>query len=253
MRPKLGISQRLIQLGVLILILVAWYIGTMPGHINPLLLPPPGPVFKDFWQLLTNSSIWPDLWVTVHEWLVAVAIAAIAGCGLGYIISRSAYAVRVFDPLLAGIYSIPAILLFPLYLLFFGLGAGSKIAIGTTIAFFPVVLNTIAGLANVDKAYIRAAQSMGANDFQLFWSVMLPAAFPVVLTGLRLGCIIAFLAILGGETISSLAGLGHRIVSLAENMESAQMFANIVFAVLMAFIINGVVSFAEARGSRGFQ
>ena len=65
--------------------------------------------------------------------------------------------------------------------------------------------------------------------------------------------IIAFLAILGGETISSLAGLGHRIVSLAENMESAQMFANIVFAVLMAFIINGVVSFAEARGKRGFQ
>ncbi|HEX4192133.1 MAG TPA: hypothetical protein VHY80_03505, partial [Stellaceae bacterium] len=140
MRPQLGISQRLIQLGVLILILVAWYIGTMPGHINPLLLPAPGPVFKDFWVLLTTSSIWPDLWVTVHEWLVAVAIAAIAGCSLGYIISRSAYAVRVFDPLLAGIYSIPAILLFPLYLLFFGLGAGSKIAIGTTIAFFPVVL-----------------------------------------------------------------------------------------------------------------
>ena len=121
---------------MLILILVAWYIGTMPGHINPLLLPPPAPVFKDFWVLLTTSGIWPDLWVTVHEWIVAVAIAAIAGCSLGYIISRSAYAVRVFDPLLAGIYSIPAILLFPLYLLFFGLGAGSKIAIGTTIASF---------------------------------------------------------------------------------------------------------------------
>ena len=180
MRPKLGVSQRLIQLGVLILILVAWYIGTLPGHINRLLLPPPIPVFEDFWGLLTSSDIWPDLWVTVHEWLVAVAISAVAGCSLGYIISRSAYSVRVFDPLLAGIYSIPAILLFPLYLLFFGLGPGSKIAIGVTIAFFPVVLNTIAGLANVDKSYIRAAQSMGANDFQLFWSVMLPAAFPVV-------------------------------------------------------------------------
>lgn len=253
MRPKLRFSQRLIQLGVLILILVAWYIGTLPGHINRLLLPPPIPVFEDFWGLVTHSDIWPDLWVTVHEWLVAVAIAAVAGCGLGYIISRSAYSVRVFDPLLAGIYSIPAILLFPLYLLFFGLGPGSKIAIGVTIAFFPVVLNTIAGLANVDKSYIRAAESMGANDFQLFWSVMLPAAFPVVLTGLRIGCIIAFLAILGGETISSLAGLGHRIVSLAENMESSRMFANIVFAVLIAFVINGIVSFAEARGRRGFQ
>jgi ABC-type nitrate/sulfonate/bicarbonate transport system permease component len=87
----------------------------------------------------------------------------------------------------------------------------------------------------------------------MFWSVMMPAAFPVVLTGLRLGCIIAFLAILGGETISSLAGLGHRIVSLAENMESAQMFGNIIFAILMAIIINGTVSFVEARGRRGMR
>ncbi len=253
MKKESKIPQRLIQLGVLLAILLVWWWGTLPGRINPLLLPPPAPVFKNFWLLLTTASIWPDLWVTVHEWIVAFLLASTTGCTLGYVISRSGYAVRVFDPLLAGLYSIPAILLFPLYLLFFGLGSGSKIAIGTTIAFFPIVLNTIAGLAYVDKAYIRAAQSMGANDFQLFWSVMMPAAFPVVLTGLRLGCIIAFLAILGGETISSLAGLGHRIVSLAENMESAQMFGNILFAILMAFIINGTVSYVEARGRRGMQ
>jgi ABC-type nitrate/sulfonate/bicarbonate transport system permease component len=247
------LAQRLVQLGVLLAIMAAWYWATQPGRVNHLLLPAPGPVFRNFWILLTTSSIWPDLLVTVHEWIVAFAIASIGGCSLGYIISRSGYAVRVFDPLLAGLYSIPAILLFPLYLLFFGLGPGSKIAIGTTIAFFPVVLTPIAGLANVDKAYIVASKSMGANSFQLFWSVMLPAAFPIVLTGLRLGCILAFLSILGGETISSLAGLGHRIVSLAENMESAQMFGNILFAIAMAFIINGTVSYVEARGRRGMQ
>jgi ABC-type nitrate/sulfonate/bicarbonate transport system permease component len=253
MKTSSRFAQRLVQLGVLLAILLAWYWATLPGHVNALLLPPPAPVFRNFWILLTTASIWPDLLVTVHEWIVAFLLAAIGGCGLGYIISRSGYAVRVFDPLLAGIYSIPAILLFPLYLLFFGLGPGSKIAIGTTIAFFPVALNTIAGLSYVDKAYITAARSMGANSLQLFWSVMLPAAFPIVLTGLRLGCILAFLSILGGETISSLAGLGHRIVSLAENMESAQMFGNILFAILMAFIINGAVSFVEARGRRGMQ
>jgi len=253
MKSSSRLMQRLVQLGLLLALLVAWYWATLPGGINQLLLPPPGPVFRDFWVLLTTSSIWPDLAVTVREWIAAFLIATIGGCSLGYIISRSGYAVRVFDPLLAGIYSIPAILLFPLYLLFFGLGPGSKIAIGTTIAFFPVVLNTIAGLSYVDRAYITAARSMGANSLQLFWSVMLPAAFPIVLTGLRLGCILAFLSILGGETISSLAGLGHRIVSLAENMESAQMFGNILFAIAMAFIINGVVSYVEARGRRGMQ
>jgi len=253
MKKPSRLAAHLVQLGILVVVLGAWYWATLPGGINHLLLPPPIPVFEGFWVLFTADSIWPDLLVTVREWVTAVLLASVSGCTLGYLISRSGYAVRVFDPLLAGLYSIPAILLFPLYLLFFGLGPGSKIAIGTTIAFFPIVLNTIAGLAYVDKAYITAARSMGASDFQLFWSVMLPAAFPVVLTGLRIGCIVAFLSILGGETISSLAGLGHRIVSLAENMETSRMFSNILFAVLIAIVINVIVTFAEARGRRGMQ
>lgn len=253
MKKPSRLAAHLVQLGILVAVLGAWYWATLPGGINHLLLPPPIPVFEGFWVLFTADSIWPDLLVTVREWVFAVAISSVSGCILGYLISRSNYAVRVFDPLLSGLYSIPAILLFPLYLLFFGLGPGSKIAIGTTIAFFPIVLNTIAGLAYVDKAYITAARSMGASDVQLFWSVMLPAAFPVVLTGLRIGCIVAFLSILGGETISSLAGLGHRIVSLAENMETSRMFSNILFAVLIAIVINIIVTFAEARGRRGMQ
>ncbi len=144
------------------------------------------------------------------------------------------YTVRVFDPLLAGFYSVPAILLFPLYLLFFGLGPASKIAIGTTIAFFPVALNTIAGLSFVNRSYVTAARSMGASDLQLFSTVMLPAALPVVLTGFRLGGIIAFMTILGCEMIASLSGLGHRIVEAGENMEPSKMFAGIIFAVLLA-------------------
>jgi ABC-type nitrate/sulfonate/bicarbonate transport system permease component len=247
------VAQHLVQLAILLAVLALWYVATLPGRINPLLLPAPGPVFTDFGALLTTGSIWPDLLVTVYEWIVAFVIAAAGGCIIGYLVSLTPYAVRVFDPLFAGLYSVPAILLFPLYLLFFGLGPGSKIALGITIAFFPIVLNTIAGLSYVDRAYVTAARSMGANDLQLFWSVMLPAAFPVVLTGFRLGCIISFLAILGAETLSSLGGLGHRIVSLAENMESAQMFANILFAVLIAVGINVALSFIEARGKRWAQ
>jgi ABC-type nitrate/sulfonate/bicarbonate transport system permease component len=244
------LAQRLIQLGILAAVLAVWYLVTLPGRINPLLLPAPLPVLADFGALVTTRGIWADLFITVSEWVVAFTIAAAAACVIGYFVSRSAYAVAVFDPLFAGLYSVPAILLFPLYLLFFGLGPGSKIALGTTIAFFPIVLNTIAGLSFVDRSYVTAARSMGASGMQLFGLVMLPAAFPVILTGFRLGSIIAFLAILGAETISSLGGLGHRIVSLAENMESAQMFANILFAILIAVVINFALSYAEARSKR---
>jgi ABC-type nitrate/sulfonate/bicarbonate transport system permease component len=156
----------------------------------------------------------------------------------------------VFEPLLAGIYSVPIILFLPLYVLFFGLGPASKIALGTSISFFPIVLSTIAGFGYVDRMYVVAARSMGASNWQLFRHVLLPAALPVILTGLRMGFTVALLSILGSETIASLAGLGHRIVHLAEAMEMSRMFAYIVFVVAIAATLNTIVSTLEARGKR---
>ena len=154
----------------------------------------------------------------------------------------------MFEPLIAGIYSVPIILFLPLYVLFFGLGPASKIALGATISFFPIVLNTIAGFGYVDKIFIVSARSMGASNYQLFRFVLLPAAFPVILTGLRMGFTVALLAILGSETIASLAGLGHRIVHLAEGMDMARMFAYITFVVAIALFLNAVRVRARSAG-----
>lgn len=245
------LAQRLIQLAFLVIVLLAWQVGTMQGHISPLLLPPIASVYREFLSLLAAGQFWPDLGTTLYELALAFLIAAATGTVCGYTVSRSGYAVKVFDPLFAGLYAIPAILLFPLYVLFFGIGPGSKIAMGATIAFFPVVLNTIVGLSYVNRAYLTAARSMGASPRQMFWSVMLPAAFPVLLVGLRMGLILAFLSILGGETIASFSGLGHRIVELGENLDTAKMFAYIVFVVAISLLLNAAVSFAETRGRRG--
>ncbi len=91
----------------------------------------------------------------------------------------------------------PIILFLPLYVLFLGLGPASKIALGATISFFPIVLNTIAGFSNVDKLHVTAARSMGASDWALFRYVLVPAALPVMLTGLRMGFTVALLSIIG--------------------------------------------------------
>jgi ABC-type nitrate/sulfonate/bicarbonate transport system permease component len=244
-------AYRLVQLGFLGAVLLAWQIATTRGHVSSLLLPPLPAVSHDFFSLLEGRGFWPDLGTTLYELVVAFFIAACAGTTIGYAVSRSGYAVKVFDPLFSGLYAIPAILLFPLYVLFFGIGSGSKIAMGATIAFFPVVLNTIAGLSYVNRVYVVAARSMGASPRHMFWSVMLPSAFPVLLTGLRMGLILAFLSILGSETITSFAGLGHRIVELGENLDTAQMFAYIVFVIAIAWLLNAAVSFAERRSRRG--
>ncbi|MBO0756709.1 MAG: ABC transporter permease subunit, partial [Bradyrhizobiaceae bacterium] len=182
------------------------------------------------------------------ELAAAFAISVSLGVTLGYLISRSPYLIKVFEPLFAGVYAIPIILFLPLYVLILGLGPASKIALGATISFFPIIINTIAGFSTVDQTLTRAARSMGANDVQMFRYVLFPAALPVILAGLRIGFTVALLSVIGSETIASLAGLGHRIVNLAENMEMARMFAYIVFVVAIVACLNGVVSRLEARG-----
>jgi ABC-type nitrate/sulfonate/bicarbonate transport system permease component len=231
-------------------VILLWYLGTAYWGISRILLPNPVNVWSELLDVLRSGEFLPDLQVTLTELAVAFTISGAAGVTLGYLISRSPYLIKVFEPLLAGFYSVPVILFLPLYVLFFGLGQGSKIAIGTTISFFPVVLNTIAGFGTVERIFITAARSMGASDWQMFRYVLLPAAFPVILTGLRIGFTVALLSILGSETIASLDGLGHRIVHLAEAMETARMFAYIAFAVVIAAVLNTTVSTLEARARR---
>jgi ABC-type nitrate/sulfonate/bicarbonate transport system permease component len=89
---------------------------------------------------------------------------------------------------------------------------------------------------------------MGASPFQLFWYVLVPDAFPVVIAGLRMGLVLGFLAILGGETLTSNAGLGHQIVTMAESLEPAKMFAYIAVAFALAIALNMLTSYVETRG-----
>jgi ABC-type nitrate/sulfonate/bicarbonate transport system permease component len=242
---------RLVQAGCAAAVFLAWHVSTSTGIVNPILLPSLESSLEEFADLIASGSFWPYLAVTLSELVTAFAMAASLGSVIGYAVSLTRFTVRMFDPLFAGLYSIPVILLFPLYVLFFGIGEGSKIAIGATIAFFPIVLNTIAGFSFVDRTLIAAARSMGASPAQMFWSVMLPAAFPVVLTGLRIGFILAFLSILGTETIASISGLGHQIVAYSEQIEPAKMFAYIFLAIVISFILTAFVSFVERQAQRG--
>src|SRR6266404_7476609 len=244
------LASRAVQAAFLIALVALWYLATTRWRVSPLLLPNPVAVLRDFWEILRTGEFLGDLRVTLTELAAAFAIAASCGVVVGYVISRSQYRIRVFEPLFAGIYSVPIILFLPLYVLFFGLGPASKIALGATIGFFPIALNTIAGFGYIDKIFITSARSMGASNYQLFRYVLLPAALPIMLTGMRMGFTVALLSIIGSETIASLAGLGHRIVHLAEAMEMAPMFAYIAFVVAIAAILNMLVSALEARGRR---
>ena len=242
--------SRVVQACFVLAILVSWYLATELWGVSGLLLPKPGAVLRELMDVLRTGEFVPDLRVTLGELAAAFALAALGGTVAGYLVSRSRYWTYAVEPLLAAIYAIPLILFLPLYVLFFGLGPASKIALGATIGFFPVALSTVAGFRGVERMYTVVARSMGCSDYQLFRWVLLPAALPVILGGLRMGFTVALLSILGAETLSSVSGLGHKIVSLGENMDMARMFAYIAFAVAIAVSLNALVSWLDARGRR---
>jgi ABC-type nitrate/sulfonate/bicarbonate transport system permease component len=242
--------SRLVQAGFVAGLIVIWYLAATRWGVNRLLLPNPLAVYDNLLDILRSGEFIDDLETTLGELAVAFAISVTGGVTVGYAISRSPYAIEVLEPLFAALYAIPIILFLPLFVLFFGLGPASKIALGASISFFPIVINTIAGFGHVDRLFVTAARSMGASDYHLFRYVLVPAALPVILTGLRMGFTTALLSIIGSETLASLAGLGHRIVHLAEAMDMARMFAYIVFVIAIAVALNAVVSTLEARGRR---
>ncbi|MBT3552438.1 MAG: ABC transporter permease [Rhodospirillaceae bacterium] len=240
---------RLIQLSMFAVVFLAWFIATETESVSNLFLPKLGNVAVDFKEILASGEAWSPLWITLFELAVAFFNAVVFGSSIGYLVSRSKFLMRTFEPMFSSMFAVPLIIFYPLALLFFGLGPGSKIAIGSALGFFPVVLNTINGFGHVDAGYMRVARSMGAKGFPMFRRVLLPAALPIILTGYRIGFILCFLSIVGGETIGSFSGLGHQIVFYAESMHTSMMFAYIIFIVIIAYILNSLVFYMERKGN----
>ena len=238
---------RAVQIGFVVVILALWYYVGAAGKVSHIFLPQLPRVFEKFISILGTSQLYINLAVTLFELAVAFTIASVLGLSIGYFVGRSRYAILVLEPLIAGLFAIPLVVFLPLFILFFGIGVESKIAFGASYAFFPIVLNTISGISQVDPRLVIVARSMGANEWQLFRRVLLPAALPVIVTGLRIGFTIGFLSILGSEMISGLRGLGTRIVTLAEGMNTAEMFAYILLVIVLAIILNVSLTNVQRR------
>jgi ABC-type nitrate/sulfonate/bicarbonate transport system permease component len=240
-------AARSIQLSFVAIVAGAWYLASETGSVSRLFLPPPREVMAAIERLVGTNAFWSAVTVTLTTIGKAFVIALVAGVSAGYLVTRSKLAMRVIEPILSGLFTIPITLFLPMFILFFGIGAGSKVAYGATYAFFPIALNTIAAFSKAEERYLRAARSMGANAWETFRHVLLPGAMPVLITGMRIGFFICFASVLGGETISSVAGVGRNIALSAELMEPARMYAWIMFVILTSVTLNMIVHNIENR------
>jgi ABC-type nitrate/sulfonate/bicarbonate transport system permease component len=241
---------RAIQLGVIVALFAVWVLLTSAHAVNSLFLPAPLAVAGALANLVRTSAFWSAVGVTAFTTAVAYAIASTAGVVVGFFIGRSPTLTTAYRPVLSGLFAIPLTLFFPLFVVMFGLGPPSKIAFGALYGFFPIVLNTIAGFSGIDRLFLRSAQSQGATRVQMLRHIFVPGAWPIVLTGLRIGFFITFASVLGGETLSSASGVGHAIAHEGDLLDSPPMFAWIAIVLSVTVVLNLVLSVIEKRAVR---
>jgi ABC-type nitrate/sulfonate/bicarbonate transport system permease component len=236
-----------IQIGFFGLFFALWWIESLAGWVNPIIVPHLQDVVTAFAGVMTSPDTLGALGTTLSTFALAYGGAIVSGIAVGYAVSSSRLLTKTYEPVLAAIYTIPLIIFFPTFLLFFGIGVKSKIALGFVAAFFPIALNTVAGFTSVDERLRTAALTFGATRVQMLRRVLFPGAFGIILTGLRIAFIPCFASVLAGEIIASTSGLGHEISYSAAMMEPARMFAYVFVAIIIAALFNFGLTTWEAR------
>lgn len=227
--------------------LAIWWLFSSTGIVNPVLLPAPGEVFGSFLRLTGDGTllkhVGASLLRVVEGFLLALAIALPVGIAMGL----SQVARGLLEPLLELLRPIPPIAVIPLAMLWFGIDEFSKVAIITYGAFFPVLVNTMAGFSEVEPVLIRAAQTLGATRFQIFRDVIIRSAFPFMVVGARLGMGMAFIVLVAAELIASSEGLGYLINDARYRFKTDEIFLGMACIGVLGFLLNKILLEVERR------
>lgn len=221
-----------------LLLLLGWEATCRFAHVSPAILPPPTQVARKWMEYLRSGELPADAGATLLRVFVGFAIGAGLALPLGLWMGARDKIYVLFNPLIQILRPIPPIAFIPLSILWFGLGnppAFFLIALG---AFFPVLMNTIAGVRNVDLIYVRVAQNLGAKPATLFRRVLLPGAMPSILAGLRVGVGVAFICVIVAEMIAVNNGLGYRILEAREYFWSDKIIAGMISIGLIGLAID---------------
>ena len=238
-----------VRLGVVILILIAWEIMAR-WFIDPLFIAPPSRVFTSLGKVLETNGVPAALRLTFFELAVAFAIAVLIGLVAGLAIGLQPFARRSMMPIILLLYGLPQITILPLFILYFGIGAASKIAFGVTHGIFPITLTIVAGIQNLKPILLTSARSMGASRWHIFRYVIFPHMIPSFFAGMRLGMSGVLLGVLLAELYVSTAGIGHFTTLFTESFDPTKLFGLIAILAAMAIVLNETVRRAEIRFSR---
>ncbi len=219
----------------------SWEFASTQGWLSGAFFGQPSGIAHFLFTNVADGKLWTDMGWTLAGTAMAFGLGSACAIGLGLAFVRYPALEHFVEPYFSALNVMPRIALAPLFILWFGLGLGSKVAIGFSLTFFIVLSATVAGMRGVNADHVTLCKTLGARPSQVFFWVTLPGAIPVLFSGLRLGLIYALLGVVGGEIIASEKGLGQALAYLGATFNTSGMMALLlVLALLGVGVVRGM-------------
>jgi len=212
----------------LVLVILLWEIVARYGIHDERILAPFSKTFRTLLDLVRTGEIWKHAFVSGSEFLLGFSLATVAGVVVGFLMGTARFIREYLSPWISGLYSAPLVALAPFYIMFFGIGTTAKVALVFTVVFFPVVINTFAGVSSIDSGFIEVARSFGASRRQIFSKVLFPSSLSYIVAGLRLGVGRGLTGVVVAEFFFANAGLGFLVALAGQTFNSALLFAGVL-------------------------
>lgn len=239
---------RVAERGIGIVIFLAlWESLPRLGIVSDAYLSPPSAVVASIAQLVDTGQLWKHLAASLQRSLWGLLLASFFGVVLGLLIGSSKRLATIVDPVLQLFRQTSAFALFPVFILFLGIGELSKVAIIFWASFWPVLLSTVSGVKQVDRLLVNSALSMGASQRFIFFKVVLPASLPSIFTGVRLAGAYSITALVAAEMIGAHSGLGFLTLNSQETFQIPTMYAGILLLAVLGLLLNYLLALLERR------
>jgi NitT/TauT family transport system permease protein len=242
-RPARPLLQpvTLLRIALIVGILALWQALSVSGLLYRDVVPSLIAIGRAMVETLSNTGFYFNLYTTAYEIAFAMLIGGISGLIVGLLLGGSPLLSKAYEVYLYYLGPCPKIIFFPLMLLWFGVGPGSKTAMGAISCFFPIALNTAGGMREIDKVLIRVGQSFRANTWQMVTKIYLPAMRYPVINGLRLGLGVALIGTLLAETKLSNRGIGFMVIQAYDFFRMPEMYALLIILFVFAIGANALI------------
>lgn len=233
---------------VIVAFIALWELLGRKGILDPAFFGRPSGIVEFLWRgLITEGTLWNDFFYTIVAATIAFVGGSIAAILVGLLFAMLPRVHRACEPYLTLLNAMPRIALVPLFLLWFGLGIGSKIAVAVSLTFFIVLSSTVAGIKGVNSDHLVLTRALGAKPSQIFFKVTLPSAVPIIFSGLRLGLVYSLLGVVGAELIAAEHGLGQVLAYLQSTFDMDGVMALLFLLALLGLSITVVMNYLERK------